>query len=105
MRNKKKFNDHFEKAKFIKDELCFLKAQYPINQIYIEEPFMFFNSGGSSAKTMAVLQKFNGIVSWVCYDIFNLTPNYVRANEARKLCGIKSSKRAESKKGCCAMVA
>ena len=36
LRNKKKFNDHFEKAKSIKDELCFLKVQYPINQIYIE---------------------------------------------------------------------
>jgi len=98
MRNKKKFNGHFGKARFIKDELCFLKAQYPINQIYVEEPFMFFNSGGSSAKTMAVLQKFNGIVSWLCYDIFALTPNYVRANEARKLCGIKVHRGQKAKK-------
>ena len=36
MRNKKKFENHFDKAQFLKDELCFLKAQYPINQIYIE---------------------------------------------------------------------
>jgi len=98
MRNKKKFGNHFDKAQFIKDDLCFLKAQYPISQIYIEEPFMFFNSGGSSAKTMAVLQKFNGVVSWLCYDIFGLTPNYLRANEARKLCGIKVHRGQKAKK-------
>ena len=98
MRNKKKFGNHFDKAQFIKDDLCFLKVQYPISKINIEEPFMFFNSGGSSAKTMAVLQKFNGVVSWLCYDIFALTPNYVRANEARKLCGIKVHRGQKAKK-------
>ena len=60
-----------------------------IVHIYIEQPFTFFNSGGSSAKTMAVLQKFNGIVSWLVYEMFEIEPKYVTAMEARKLCGIK----------------
>ena len=32
-----------------------------IEHIYIEHPFTFFNSGGSSGKTMAALQRFNGV--------------------------------------------
>ena len=38
-------------------------SSYPIQHIYVEQPFTFFNSGGSSGKTMATLQRFNGIVS------------------------------------------
>jgi len=97
LRNKNKFENCFEKAKFIKDDLCYLKAQYPIQQIYIEQPFMFFRSGGSSAKTMAKLQKFNGIVSWLCYDVFNMTPEHLTAMTARKLCGIKIKRGQKAK--------
>ena len=49
-------------------------SKYPIQHIYVEQPFTFFNSGGSSAKTMATLQRFNGIVSWLLYEIFEI-PN------------------------------
>ena len=84
-RNKNKFADAYEKARFINEGLCEIKAQYPIEKIFIEKPFMFFGSGGSSAKTMATLQKFNGIVSWICYEIFNKTPKHITAQQARKL--------------------
>ncbi len=64
-------------------------SKYPIQKIYVEQPFMFFNSGGSSAKTMAILQKFNGIVSWMLYEVFQIRPEYVSATAARKHAGIK----------------
>ena len=98
MRNKNKFSNHFDKANHVKDELLFLKAQMPIEQVYIEKPFMFFNSGGSSAKTMAALQRFNGIISWVCYELFGSLPNYLTAGEARKLCKIKIPRGEKAKK-------
>jgi len=98
MRNKNRFKDHFEKAVFIKDEICLMKAQLPIQNIHIEQPFTFFNSGGSSATTMASLQKFNGIVSWICYDIFNIIPQYLTAGEARKACGIRILRGQKAKK-------
>lgn len=63
-------------------------SRYPIKHVYVEQPFTFFNSGGSSAKTMAALQKFNGIVSWLLYEIFEIRPEYVGATAARKTCGI-----------------
>ena len=98
MRNKKKFTNHFNKAQHIKDELLSIKAQTPIEHVYIEQPFMFFNSGGSSAKTMAALQRFNGIVSWICCEVFSTPPNYLTAGEARKLCGIKVPRGEKAKK-------
>jgi Holliday junction resolvasome RuvABC endonuclease subunit len=98
MRNKNKFNSIFEKAQYVKESLCELKAQFPIEKVYIEKPFMFFNSGGSSAKTMAALQKFNGIVSWMCYSIFGKKPQYYTAQQARKLNGIKVSRGQKVKK-------
>lgn len=64
-------------------------SMYPIKHIYIEQPFTFFNSGGSSAKTMAALQKFNGIVSWLLFEIFEIRPEYIGATSARKQVGIK----------------
>jgi hypothetical protein len=64
-------------------------AKYPIQHIYVEQPFTFFNSGGSSAKTMAALQRFNGIVSWLLYEVFEIEPKFIGATSARKVVGIK----------------
>lgn len=64
-------------------------SSYPIQHIYVEQPFTFFNSGGSSAKTMAALQKFNGIVSWLLYEVFEIEPKFIGATSARKVVGIK----------------
>lgn len=71
------------------DSMSMGNSEYPIKHIYIEQPFTFFNSGGSSAKTMATLQKFNGIVSWLIFEIFEIRPEYVGATSARKHAGIK----------------
>jgi|TARA_Y100000296_G_scaffold21393_1_gene25345 Holliday junction resolvasome RuvABC endonuclease subunit len=86
---KDKIDDLFEAYQCDGEHAKFGFADYPIEHIYIEQPFTFFNSGGSSAKTMAILQKFNGVVSWIVYEMFDIEPQYVTAMEARKLCGIK----------------
>ncbi len=64
-------------------------SNYPIQHIYVEQPFTFFNSGGSSGKTMAALQRFNGIVSWLLFEVFEIRPEYIGATSARKQVGIK----------------
>ena len=38
---------------------------------------------------MAALQRFNGIVSWIVYELLYIIPDYVGATKARKECGIK----------------
>ena len=63
-----------------------------------KKPFSFFGSGGSTAKTMALLQRFNGIVSWICYEIFEKAPQYFTAHQARKLNEIKIPKGSNTKK-------
>tara|TARA_Y100001937_G_C7023690_1_gene286702 strand:- start:320 stop:832 length:513 start_codon:yes stop_codon:yes gene_type:complete len=97
-RNKNKFKTFFDKIQYVKDGLQEIKVQYPIQRVYIEKPFMFFGSGGSTAKTMAALQKFNGTVSWVCYETFSSQPAYFTAQQARKLNEIKLVKGQDTKK-------
>ena len=61
----RKHKDFFIKAKKVKEYLTTIEGEVKITEVFIEQPFMFFNSGGSSAKTMAALQRFNGVVSWI----------------------------------------
>ena len=95
LRKKKGF---FEKIVQVETVLNDIKQNYDIKSVYIEQPFMFFNSGGSSAKTMATLQKVNGTVSWLCYSIFDIEPEYFSAAQARKSVGIKIKRGENTKK-------
>jgi len=88
---KEKILDLYEMYQLDNEEsrVRFGNSEYPIEHIYVEQPFTFFNSGGSSAKTMATLQKFNGIVSWLLFETFEIRPEYIGATAARKEAGIK----------------
>ena len=89
---KEKILDLYEMYQLNNDDTSsagFGDSRYPIKHIYIEQPFTFFNSGGSSAKTMAALQKFNGIVSWILFEVFEIRPEFIGATAARKHAGIK----------------
>ena len=97
LRNKRYFPDLYSKATFIKEQLKEIKLNYPIEHVYIEEPFAFFRAGGSTAKTMAKLQAFNGILSWLCHDTFGFSPTHISPAKARKLNGIKVSRGQKAK--------
>ena len=88
----------FEKANKVRNSLLELKNSYSIEFIFIEQPFTFFNSGGSSAKTMAILQRFNGMISWIVNEMFKIEPDYIEASKARKLCGVKIARGQNTKK-------
>jgi len=70
---------------YIKNDLSDEKIDY----VFIEEALMFFRRGGSTAKTMSVLQRFNGIVSWLCFKNLEIEPRYVTPISARTRCGIR----------------
>jgi len=91
----RKLKTIFEKAELVKEKLEALPVG--VEEIFIEQPFTFFKSGGSSAKTMAKLQAFNGVVSWICYDIYGIVPNYLTAAQARKHCGISVPRGTKAK--------
>ena len=85
----RKYKNFFIKAEKMKIFLTNLHKQYNIKEIYIEQSLQSFRSGFSSAKTLSTLSRFNGVVSWVCYSLWEIEPEYLAATSARKLCGIK----------------
>ena len=97
LRNKNKFASLFEKADYIKSKIWELDDTFLIKKIYIEQSLQSFRSGFSSAKTLSTLSRFNGIVSWLCYSIFELQPEYIAATSARKKCGITIPKGSKAK--------
>tara|TARA_Y100000034_G_scaffold12656_1_gene13294 strand:- start:39 stop:578 length:540 start_codon:yes stop_codon:yes gene_type:complete len=96
-RNKKYFPTLYDKAAEVRELLIALKEEYDIDSVYIEQSLQSFRSGFSSAKTLSTLSRFNGIVSWLCYEIFELQPEYIAATSARKKCGIKIPKGVKAK--------
>jgi Holliday junction resolvasome RuvABC endonuclease subunit len=86
MRKEKNF---FNKIQMVNSVLEDLRAEYNIEHVYIEQSLQSFRSGFSSAQTLSLLSKINGIVSWLCYNLFCAEPKYLAATSARKLCGIK----------------
>ena len=80
----RKYKSTFIKADTLRSYLKELKNRYDIENIYVEQSLQMFRSGFSSAKTLSTLARFNGIVSWLCYEIFNITPEYIAAMTARK---------------------
>jgi hypothetical protein len=58
---------------------------------------MGFSAGASSAKTLHTLASFNGIISWIVYDLFGIEPIYLSATSARSTLGIKIPKGQKAK--------
>tara|TARA_R100001015_G_C4634880_1_gene202479 strand:+ start:4114 stop:4626 length:513 start_codon:yes stop_codon:yes gene_type:complete len=77
------------KAQVVEDYITNNLKSVEIQHIFIEQALMFFRKGGSTAKTMSILQNFNGVVSWLCFKMLELEPNYVTPISARSKCGIK----------------
>ena len=71
--------------------------QYFITNIYIEAPFIMFSGGKTTAMTMAKLQRFNGMVSWMVRNLYGGAAVSIAANKARGLVGLKI-KRGEKAK-------
>jgi hypothetical protein len=94
---KKKFDSPFKKAEEIKKRLMEIKHLYNINGIYIEQSLNAFRPGLSSAGVILTIAKFNGIVSWICCELFGKEPNYIGASSARKKLDIKVEKGANTK--------
>jgi Holliday junction resolvasome RuvABC endonuclease subunit len=85
----RKEKNFFKKVRIINSHLQTLDDIYEIEQVYIEQSLQSFRSGFSSAQTLSLLSKINGIVSWICYNMFGKEPLYLAATSARKACGIK----------------
>jgi len=87
----RKYKDFFEKAEAVRKGVTEIHRKYDgqIQHVYVEQSLQTFRSGFSSAKTLSSLSRFNGIVSWLVYDLFQIKPEYIAATSARRICGIK----------------
>jgi len=87
----RKYKNFFDKVVHVRDGLEIIRKEYGtrITAVYIEQSLQSFRSGFSSAKTLSTLSRFNGIISWLVFDQYKITPEYLAATSARKLCGIK----------------
>ena len=43
------------------------------------------------------MSRYNGIISWICYQVFHREPDYLAATSARKSCGITVPKGTKAK--------
>jgi hypothetical protein len=85
----------FKKGEFVKSVLTAISKKYKIEKIFVEENLQAFRSGFSSARTISALSKFNGIVSFSCFEIFNIEPIFFNVNTARKSLGIKIKRKKD----------
>tara|TARA_R100000231_G_scaffold81414_1_gene62386 strand:+ start:325 stop:903 length:579 start_codon:yes stop_codon:yes gene_type:complete len=78
----------FEKSETIGAELYTLRSLYDITDVFVETSLKKFLPGKSRADTIIKLAKFNGIVSWICFECFDMEPTYINVNTARSLYGL-----------------
>tara|TARA_Y100001958_G_C21058132_1_gene421929 strand:- start:251 stop:814 length:564 start_codon:yes stop_codon:yes gene_type:complete len=88
---KEKLLDIYEMYQCNNDDVAagYGASEYPIEHIYIEQSLHMFMGGKSSAKTLSTLTRFNGIVSWLVFELFEIRPEFIGATSARKQAGIK----------------
>jgi hypothetical protein len=86
---KEYLEDFFENYQLDQEHDGWGTAEHPIEHIYIEQSLHMFMGGKSSAKTLSTLTRFNGIVSWLVYELFEIEPKFIGSTSARKRAGIK----------------
>ena len=85
------------RAEFLTQSIKALEITYRIQHVFIEQPFIAFSGGKTTAVTMSKLQRFNGMCCYGIYSIFGDSPTLIQANKARGLVGVKV-KRGEKAK-------
>lgn len=82
----------YEKARYVRDTLLSECAGFKIEAAVIEESLVSFGRRRSSAATIAVLNRFNGIVSFIVRDSLDIPIAFVNSLVARKRVGLKIDK-------------
>jgi len=81
-----------------KKEVSDFFGEYCFVNIYVEQPFMMFSGGKTTAQTMSKLQRFNGMCCYAVYGETFLVPELIHANTARKKMNISIPRNVKKKK-------
>ena len=95
--NLSKHKGLYEKATYVKDRLLRMSHDYHVSEVVVEENLQAFRPGLSSAKTLMTLAQFNGVVRWICYEVFDEVPHAINVNSARKSIGLKIDRKNKEK--------
>jgi len=96
--DKAKFKDIWDKASEIKKSFkSIIDGQCDLKRIFVEQSHMRFTPGFSSAKTLFALSRFNGIVSYIGYELFQVKPMMINVRTGRKKLGIKIDRKDKTK--------
>lgn len=95
-KNKEKYPTVLKVADAIEEGLREIEIE-DVRYVFIEPPLLSFKTGFSSATTLSLLSKINGIVSYIAYRKYRIEPEYFEARSARKICGITIEKGADAK--------
>jgi len=97
----KKCKTMWDKADQMGRQLTLIAVNHLIHadfEVFVEEALLGFRPGLSSATTIASLLRFNGIVSYLSRNVFQVEPQFVSSSHARKVCGIKLQRTAAAGK-------
>ncbi len=86
-----------ERADFLSKEIQTLNTTWRIKHVFVEQPFIAFSGGKTTAVTMSKLQRFNGMCCYGLYCIYRNSPTLIQANKARGLVGIKVQRGEKAK--------
>jgi Holliday junction resolvasome RuvABC endonuclease subunit len=86
-----------ERADIFKNTMKIIKEHSEVDYVFIEQPFVAFSGGKTTAATMAKLQRFNGMCSYVVHDLFGGPASLIQANKARGLVGLKIKRGSNTK--------
>ena len=84
-----KCTDFFQKCDEVKNYLEHLKKDHLIQYVFIEQDLQAFRPGLSSAATINTLARFNGAVTFMVYQTFNVRPDLINVTKARSAVGLK----------------
>ena len=87
----------YNKACFIRDQITEMCAGIKVDCVVVEEPLMMFHRSGSSAAVIAILNRFNGIISFIARDVTGAPIHLINSSTARKGVGIKLDKQFDTK--------
>ena len=87
-----KCDDLWSKVDIINSWILTLPNCYCISHIFVEEALKSFRPGFSSASTLSLLSRFNGIVCCLVRQALRVDPELIGATTARTTCGIKVKK-------------
>lgn len=90
-----KVNGIWSKAESVEDVIADIADNYDVEHVFVEENLQMFRPGLSSAATLSLLSKFNGIVSYITKKHTDVEPVFLNVNAARKSVGLKVDRKSK----------